>query len=264
MTKVVTNKLKRPNACDADSNERCDKEEGKKHRRVRTLTPPLGMRCIAQRVKRAAVYVDSKTVGSIGPGLCVLIGIGVTATPDQGLWMATKLSRLRAFANDKGQSWAASVMDTNGSLLLVSQFTLLHRPLTGGNKPDFHDAMPPETAQLFFDAVVAACRDILGPERVQTGSFGAMMDVEILNDGPVTFTIDAPDSAPKAKPAQLELFALFIAASHKVARKQGFPSISSLDLTRSGEQVLAIPESAPVEPQLSPPKEAAGDEGRGY
>ncbi|KAI3649751.1 hypothetical protein MP228_005383 [Amoeboaphelidium protococcarum] len=146
------------------------------------------MRAVLQRVKSASVLVDGETVGQIDRGLCVLLGISTTDTMDQADKMVNKLLNVRLWDNaDTGKSWSESVKSLNLGLLIVSQFTLYGK--LKGNKPDFHDAMKASDSEQLYNHVVQKLRNHL-PDRVQTGKFGAMMDVQILNDGPVTLIID--------------------------------------------------------------------------
>ncbi|KAJ9450389.1 D-tyrosyl-tRNA(Tyr) deacylase [Diplonema papillatum] len=158
------------------------------------------MRGVVQRVTSASVTVEGAVVGSVGKGLCVLVGISTTDTPAMIPWMAKKLLNLRLFEGGGGKNWAKNVVDVDGEILLVSQFTLCH--VLKGSKPDFHNAMPGSQSQPFFDELVAALRKAYRPDRIATGSFGAYMDVDIRNDGPVTLVLDAPEpEKPKGDPA---------------------------------------------------------------
>ncbi|RPI67599.1 MAG: D-tyrosyl-tRNA(Tyr) deacylase [Ignavibacteriae bacterium] len=147
------------------------------------------MKCVIQRVSRASVTVDDAIVGSINHGLLVLVGITHADTNDQAAWMADKILTLRVFADDEGKM-NRSVKDVSGGVLLVSQFTL-YGDLKKGTRPSFIAAARPEQAQPLFDHLVDLVR--LGAEPnvdVATGTFGAMMDVELVNDGPVTIVVE--------------------------------------------------------------------------
>jgi D-aminoacyl-tRNA deacylase len=147
------------------------------------------MKCVIQRVTRASVTVDGTIVGSINHGLLVLVGITHADTNDQAAWMADKILTLRVFADDEGKM-NRSVKDVSGGVLLVSQFTL-YGDLKKGTRPSFIAAARPEQAQPLFDHLVDLVR--LGAELnvdVATGTFGAMMDVELVNDGPVTIVVE--------------------------------------------------------------------------
>ena len=146
------------------------------------------MRCVVQRVSRASVTIDEKLCGSIQQGLLALCGFENTDTTDELLWMARKLIHLRIF-NDAGGQMNLSLTDVAGGLLLVSQFTL-HASTQKGKRPSFIKAARPELAFALYQAFIEMCRqEYTGP--VATGVFGANMQVELLNDGPVTIIIDS-------------------------------------------------------------------------
>ena len=144
------------------------------------------MRVVIQRVSRACVRVEGLVVGDIGIGLLVLAGFA----PEDGVaeleWMARKISGLRLFRDADGLM-NRDVSDVGGSLLIVSQFTL-YGDASKGRRPSFVHAAPPEQAELLYRQFVDACRR--GTVPVAEGRFGAMMDVELVNDGPVTLVID--------------------------------------------------------------------------
>jgi len=153
------------------------------------------MRCIVQRVLSASVTVDGALVSSIGPGLCVLVGIAETDTPKDFDSMAGKLVNLRLFDSlDGATPWALGVGQRTGEILLVSQFTLCH--VLKGNKLDFHRAMKTERARKAFDDFVALVGGKYDRSKVKTGAFGEMMKVDIANDGPVTCVLDYPQTPP--------------------------------------------------------------------
>src|SRR5436190_4315647 len=139
------------------------------------------MRAVVQRVSRAA----SSPGGTIGPGLCVLLGIADGDDAAGVERLADKVARLRIFQNDEGK-FDRSLLDTGGAALIVSQFTLI-ADTTKGNRPGFSDAAPPEDAEPPYETFCAALRD-QGVE-VATGVFGARMQVELVNDGPVTIVL---------------------------------------------------------------------------
>ena len=145
------------------------------------------MRVVLQRVRAANVAIEGKVVGEIGLGQVLLVGFKAGDTTDQVEWMADKVVGLRIFQDDAGKM-NRTLADVDGSILVVSQFTL-YGDVRKGRRPSFIDAAPPETAIPLYDHFVerlAACR----PGRVATGEFGAMMDVSLTNDGPVTLVID--------------------------------------------------------------------------
>jgi len=144
------------------------------------------MKAVVQRVSRAAVRVDGQTIGEIGRGLLVLLGIGKTDTEAEMDWMIAKLLALRIFPDDAGKM-NRSVTDTGGALLIVSQFTL-YGVLEKGTRPSFSDAMPPADAEKFYHEFMKRLRAAT-TLRVEEGRFAAMMDVELVNDGPVTIVL---------------------------------------------------------------------------
>jgi D-tyrosyl-tRNA(Tyr) deacylase len=144
------------------------------------------VRALVQRVRHAAVAVDGRRVGEIGPGLCVLLGIADTdGTPDAER-LAQKLARLRIFENEAGK-FDRSVLDVGGSALVVSQFTLV-ADTTKGNRPSFSRAARPELAEPLYRAFCAELERLGVP--TEQGVFGARMLVEIEGDGPVTLVLD--------------------------------------------------------------------------
>ena len=146
------------------------------------------MRALLQRVSRAAVHVDGETVGEVGRGLLILLGVGSQDRPDDVDYVAEKVANLRIFDDDEGKM-NLSVLDVGGGALVVSQFTL-YADTSRGRRPGFTHAAPPELAQSLYEAFTDALRD-LGVS-VATGVFGARMHVEIHNDGPVTLVVESP------------------------------------------------------------------------
>jgi len=144
------------------------------------------MRGLVQRVARAAVTVDGEVVGAIGAGLCVLVGVTHDDTAEAADKLARKLWELRIVADDDGVM-NRSVADTSGELLVISQFTL-YGDTRKGRRPSWNQAARPEVAEPLVDRVVAALRDL--GATVATGVFGAHMDVELVNDGPVTLLVE--------------------------------------------------------------------------
>jgi len=144
------------------------------------------MKIVAQRVSRARVSVDGAVRGEIGRGLLLLLGVGADDGPEQAEWLARKCCELRIFPDDEGKM-NRSVEDINGQILVVSQFTLYGR-VQRGRRPDFTHAAPPELAERLYEDFVAALRQ--RGIHVQTGVFAAMMQVELVNDGPVTILLE--------------------------------------------------------------------------
>lgn len=146
------------------------------------------MRAVIQRVSSARVTVDRIIVGEIGTGLLVLVGVGHDDTEADGQWLAEKITGLRIFEDADGKM-NRSVVDCGGDVLVVSQFTLL-ASTRKGTRPSFNDAARPGMAVPLYDAFVRQASAALG-RPVQTGKFGAMMDVALVNSGPVTLVIDS-------------------------------------------------------------------------
>jgi len=145
------------------------------------------MRSVVQRVARAAVRVDRQVVGEVGHGLLVLLGVADGDSEDDARWMADKLAQLRIF-EDEGGKMNRSVQDVGGGVLLVSQFTLLS-DTRKGNRPSFVGAAPPDAANALYESVAALLRARGLP--VAQGVFRAHMEVESVNDGPVTLLLDS-------------------------------------------------------------------------
>ncbi len=144
------------------------------------------MRVVLQRVSRASVTIAGRVAGAIGPGFCLLVGFTHSDTPAQVDWMAEKVGGLRLFSDADGKM-NLGLVEVGGAILVVSQFTL-YGDAAKGRRPSFIDAARPEVAIPLYEAFVAALR-ARGFE-VQTGEFGAMMDVELVNDGPVTLILE--------------------------------------------------------------------------
>ena len=144
------------------------------------------MRVVLQRVARARVRVDERVVGEIGPGLLLLTGFAPTDDESALRWMAEKVVGLRIFTDEEGKM-NRSVAEAGGAILVVSQFTL-YGDARKGRRPSFIEAAPPEIAIPLYERFVAMLRELGRP--VQTGEFGAMMEVELVNDGPVTLILE--------------------------------------------------------------------------
>ncbi|HYT70727.1 MAG TPA: D-aminoacyl-tRNA deacylase [Gemmatimonadales bacterium] len=146
------------------------------------------MRVVLQRVSRAEVRVAGRMTGKIGVGFLVLAGLHASDTEDTLAWMADKILGLRVFPDAEGKMNLA-LDDVAGRLLVVSQFTL-YGDARKGRRPSFVDAAPPEIAIPLYERFVALMREKGGSDRVETGEFGAMMEVELVNDGPVTLLLE--------------------------------------------------------------------------
>lgn len=144
------------------------------------------MKVVVQRVSRAEVRIGGDVSGRIGRGLAVLVGFTAGDGDEQLRWMADKIRQLRIFADEEGRM-NRSLDEVGGELLIVSQFTL-YGDVRKGRRPSFVHAAPPEEAEALYDRFVDICRE--GTIPVATGRFGAMMDVDLVNDGPVTLVIE--------------------------------------------------------------------------
>lgn len=145
------------------------------------------MRVVIQRVSEASVTIDGVIKSSIGAGMLVLLGIGEPDTTDDALWLCRKIADLRIFQDDQGLM-NKSLRDMNGSILVVSQFTL-HASYKKGNRPSFIKAAKPPVAVPLYEYFIAHLESEF-PGRVATGTFGADMKVALVNDGPVTILMD--------------------------------------------------------------------------
>lgn len=148
------------------------------------------MRAVVQRVSRASVSIEGQVVGEIGRGLLVLLGIAPDDTPEQSRWLADKVVGLRVFADEAGKM-NRDVVEIGGGVLIISQFTL-YGDCRKGRRPSFVDAAAPAIAVPLYEAFIEASRAQGAP--VATGRFGTDMQVELINDGPVTLIIDAKPS----------------------------------------------------------------------
>lgn len=150
------------------------------------------MRAVIQRVASASVTVDGEVISKISKGLMVLVGIGTDDTLTDVSTITKKILTLSVFndPSDAGKMWKASIKDIDGEILCVSQFTLMANT-TKGNKPDFHRAMGTEASRTMYETFLNTLRQAYKPEKIQDGRFGAMMDVSLTNEGPVTYTIDS-------------------------------------------------------------------------
>ncbi len=150
------------------------------------------MRAVVQRVARASVRVEGVVVGEIGRGLCVLLGVAPLDGPAEVAWMSDKIAGLRIFADDAGRM-NRSVREVEGGVLVISQFTL-YGDVAKGRRPSFVGAARPEVAEPLYEAVA----DALSAAR---GRFGADMQVELVNDGPVTLVLDTSPVLARAERA---------------------------------------------------------------
>lgn len=161
------------------------------------------MKVVIQKVKRASVTVDNKVISEIKKGLCLLVGISTDDTNEDVSKLASKILKLKLFEDIQqeagtntewvGKPWMKNIVDINGEILSVSQFTL-YANIKKGAKPDFHKAQKGQHAiELYNDFLSQLKNGMKSPESVKDGQFGAMMDVELVNDGPVTIVYDTKD-----------------------------------------------------------------------
>ncbi len=145
------------------------------------------MRALVQRVSEAAVLVDGRVVGNIGPGLLVFLGVHQADTSAEIPYLVDKVTNLRVFPDDDGKM-NCSLKDAAGEALVVSQFTL-YGDCRKGRRPSYSEAAPPPEAERLYEGFCAAMRKVVS---VQTGVFQAHMEVRLVNDGPVTLMVDTP------------------------------------------------------------------------
>ena len=144
------------------------------------------MKAVIQRVKHAQVEVDKKIVGKINEGFLILLGVAPDDTKEKADAMVKKIAKLRIF-EDENEKMNLSIQDIKGGLLVVSQFTL-YADCSGGNRPSFINAAKPDLANDFYEYFVGKCKEVIPV--VQTGIFGAHMEVSLLNNGPVTIELE--------------------------------------------------------------------------
>lgn len=152
------------------------------------------MKALIQRVAGGSVAIEKEVKGKIGRGFVVLFGVRSGDTEDDARYLAHKTVNLRVFPDEQGRM-NLSIQEVNGEILVVSQFTL-YADTRKGNRPSFVQAAPPDVAERLYNVYVEMLRRSLGHSRVATGTFGAMMLVEIMNDGPVTIELKSDAAAP--------------------------------------------------------------------
>ena len=146
------------------------------------------MRAVIQRVKKASVTVEEIVIGSIETGYLIFLGIDPKDALTDQEWLIKKITTLKLFPDTEGRM-SKSLLDVEGSTLIISQFTL-HASTKKGTRPSFHRSAPPELAEKLYDSFCEALKTTM-PHKVQTGKFGAHMDICLLNDGPVTLILDS-------------------------------------------------------------------------
>lgn len=150
------------------------------------------MRALVQRVSEGAVVIDSEKYSeTIGKGLVVLLGVKEGDTEEDVIFVADKCCNLRIF-EDENDKMNRSIIDSNGEMLVISQFTL-YGETRKGNRPSFSNAAPPELAENLYMKFVKRVKENLGEDRIKTGIFAAMMQVRIINEGPVTIMVESKD-----------------------------------------------------------------------
>ena len=149
------------------------------------------MRALIQRVERARVTADDSVAGKIGKGFVILLGVKDDDQKEDAEYLAQRVAALRIFNDTEGKMNLA-LDDVDGSVLVVSQFTL-HADTRKGNRPSYIKAAPPELAEELYELFAERLRVLLGEERIETGRFRTMMKVELVNDGPVTIMLDSRD-----------------------------------------------------------------------
>ncbi|MCX6330204.1 MAG: D-aminoacyl-tRNA deacylase [Bacteroidia bacterium] len=148
------------------------------------------MRAVIQRVKKASVAINGAVISEIGPGLLVFVGIEESDNITDAEWLGNKIVQLRIF-NDSNGVMNLSVMETGGNIMVISQFTL-HAKTKKGNRPSYIKAARPEKAIPLYESFIKVLSDLSG-KKIATGEFRAMMNIELINDGPVTIIIDTKE-----------------------------------------------------------------------
>jgi D-tyrosyl-tRNA(Tyr) deacylase len=151
------------------------------------------MKAVVQRVSEASVVIDGSEHASMGPGYVVLLGIRTGDTMRDAHFLAVKCAELRVM-EDAGGKMNLSLKDTGGSLMVVSQFTL-YGDVQRGHRPSFTDAAAPDAAKPLYEEFLKKAGEVLGSDRIRSGVFGAMMQVRIVNDGPVTILVNSQQEA---------------------------------------------------------------------
>ncbi|KAK6332526.1 D-tyrosyl-tRNA(Tyr) deacylase [Orbilia blumenaviensis] len=164
------------------------------------------MKAIVQRVLSASVTVDSQLVSSISKGLLVFAAVGPDDDESDAANLAGKVLKMKFWDDEEGGKWKRNVVDIEGEILCVSQFTLLANTKKG-SKPDFHGAMAPDRAKALYENFFEKVQQGYQPERVKDGVFQAMMQVALVNDGPVTLELNTPDKKAQSRPQKMDKIA---------------------------------------------------------
>jgi D-tyrosyl-tRNA(Tyr) deacylase len=151
------------------------------------------MRALIQRVRRCTVTIDGKAHSSIGHGMLILLGVKYSDEVSDAIFLADRCAALRVFDDPQGKMNLA-IREVGGAAIIVSQFTL-YGDTRRGNRPSYSDAAPPEQAEALYEEFVRQLKTTLGDANVATGVFRAMMDVELVNDGPVTVLVESKDNS---------------------------------------------------------------------
>ncbi|WVW83174.1 D-tyrosyl-tRNA(Tyr) deacylase [Kwoniella bestiolae CBS 10118] len=204
------------------------------------------MKAVVQRVVNASVAVDGQTISSIGKGLLVLVGIDRYDEPSDATQIIKKVLTARLFDDDQGGMWKKSVKDIDGEVLCVSQFTLLAN--FKGSKPDFHESMSTVPGKAYYSAFLDEMKKAYHPSKIKDGQFGAMMQVSLTNDGPVTILLSSRSSvSSKSTPA----------ASTSGSRSTTPAPTSSSSKGKGKRQSQTLSEQPGVVAPVYPPKDSA-------
>ena len=145
------------------------------------------MKAVLQRVSRGEVRIDNNIAGKVGKGFVILLGVGQDDTQEDIDWLVRKITQMRVFADGDGKM-NLDIQQVRGECLVISQFTL-HASTKKGNRPSFIHAAPPDVAEKLYKQFVKSMEIVL-PSKIQTGEFGAFMEIQLVNDGPVTILLD--------------------------------------------------------------------------
>ncbi|SCV68752.1 BQ2448_873 [Microbotryum intermedium] len=204
------------------------------------------MKAVVQRCRSASVTVDGQVISSIQRGLMVLVGIGTNDTAHESQWLVSKLLNLRLFPEGESDEWGwkKSVMDISGEILSVSQFTLMANTKKG-SKPDFHGAMAASQSKAMYDTFSADLRAKYQDDKIKDGRFGAMVDVQLINDGPATIILDSIDAPAPVIPKP------FLTPEQKRLRKEQFAKEEAEKKAAAQERRTATADEASTDEKLT-------------